>query len=72
MSGQQKKFSTSLKEVFSNSMAVKSQHDAGDISGIIRSTIIFKQYLGTYVKNSILSCKFRRKAIIFSVRGPLG
>ena len=49
-----KKFvSSSLKNIFSSNIKLQSRYGSGDIISVIRNSISSKEYIETYVRNSI-------------------
>lgn len=46
-------FSFSLKNIFSSSIKPQSRYSSGDIISVIRNSISSKEYIETYVRNSI-------------------
>ena len=46
-------FSSSLKNIFSQNIKPQSRYGPGDIISVIRNAISSKEYIETYVRNSI-------------------
>ena len=46
-------FSSSLKNIFSSNVKPQSRHSSGNIIRVIRNAISVKEYIETYVRNSI-------------------